>query len=211
VFKLALAAANVPFEVVELDREAMKADRDQFPFAQAPRYSDNEVDMVQSNAIMRHLGRKHNLYGDGSLKQAAQVDMWLDGVESIRGAHGLLIYRDQLSPEALAEYIELRVDPTTQNGKNGGGHFFYLDTLLKKNNGGKGFCVGDKLSIADLKLWEVLDIHAYFIGAGPNQLYPDLKEVHKRIVSHAGIKECLAGPQRMKGVNGNGLGGPTQT
>jgi len=39
--------------------------------------------MVQSNAICRHLGRKHAMYG-ASLADAAKIDQILDGVEDQR-------------------------------------------------------------------------------------------------------------------------------
>lgn len=51
----------------------MKSDLTKYKFAQAPRYSDDQVDMCQKNAILRHIARRWNLYGDGGLSQAAQV------------------------------------------------------------------------------------------------------------------------------------------
>jgi len=62
----------------------MKADLEHYPCAQCPRFKDEDVDMVQSNSIMRHIGRKHGMYGTG-LAEAAQIDMILDAVESIKG------------------------------------------------------------------------------------------------------------------------------
>lgn len=38
---------------------------------------------MQSNTIVRHLGRRHGLYG-GSRAEAAAIDQLLDGVEDLR-------------------------------------------------------------------------------------------------------------------------------
>lgn len=40
----------------------------------------------------------------------------------------------------------------------GGAHFFFLDAFLRRNGGGGGFVVGSKLSIADIQLFDLLDI-----------------------------------------------------
>lgn len=51
--RLICGAKNVPFEVVEIDYPAMKADRAGYPFAQCPRMVDGDVDITQSSAIAR--------------------------------------------------------------------------------------------------------------------------------------------------------------
>lgn len=52
---------------------------------------DGEHQIVQSAAIMRHLGRKHGLYGNTEL-EATFVDMMADGVEDLRKKYLNLIY-----------------------------------------------------------------------------------------------------------------------
>ena len=47
---------------------------------------DDGFQVVQSNAILRHLGRKYNLYGS-NLQEAARLDFVNDGVEDVRGAY----------------------------------------------------------------------------------------------------------------------------
>ncbi|CAG9466581.1 unnamed protein product [Pedinophyceae sp. YPF-701] len=210
VFKLALASKDLGWKMAPLDKPALKGDRDAYPFAQCPRYVDDEVDLVQSNTICRHIARKHGLYGDGSLMQMALVDMWLDGVESIRAPYAMLIYVDKLDAEALAAYKTRHVDPATTEEKNYGAHFAYLDGLLRKNNGGDGFCVGTGLTIADLQLWEIVDIHLHIAGDELRANYPALIAHHERIAQLPGIKEYLAGPLRMAQINANGLGQPAE-
>ncbi|CAG9466580.1 unnamed protein product [Pedinophyceae sp. YPF-701] len=213
VFKLALASQGTPFEVHAANYKEMKADRgphSKYPFAQCPRFVDDEVDMVQSNAICRHIARKYSLYGDGSRAQAALVDMWLDGVEALRGAYSSLIYADSLESAALAAYRKKHLDPATVGERNNGAHFAYLEDLLARNGGAQAFCVGDRLSIADIELWEICDIHKNIVGDDLKQHYPGLLGHHARIAELPGIKEYLAGPQRLKQINANGLGQPPE-
>ena len=43
-------------------------------------YRDDDVDLVQSAAILRYLGRKHGLYGAaGDILEATRIDQLLDG------------------------------------------------------------------------------------------------------------------------------------
>jgi glutathione S-transferase len=44
---------------------------------------DEDGDVCQSNAILRHIGRKHGLMG-ASLAEASAIDMLVDGVEDLK-------------------------------------------------------------------------------------------------------------------------------
>jgi glutathione S-transferase len=44
---------------------------------------DEDGSVCQSNAILRHIGRKHGLMG-ASLADAAAIDMLVDGVEDLK-------------------------------------------------------------------------------------------------------------------------------
>lgn len=64
----------------------------QWPFGQAPAFQDGDLIVAQSDAILRHVGRKFDLYGS-SLAEAALIDMVLLGVEDVRKAYITLIYQ----------------------------------------------------------------------------------------------------------------------
>lgn len=53
VIKLLCAAKGVQFEMKDVDYEQMKTDRAQYPFGQCPRLVDGDVDICQSNAMVR--------------------------------------------------------------------------------------------------------------------------------------------------------------
>ena len=59
------------------------------------RFVDGEVDVCQSNAILRYIGRKWDLMG-ASEKQACMADVAMEGVESLRSKYLVLIYQNNL-------------------------------------------------------------------------------------------------------------------
>ena len=52
-------------------------------FPNLPYYVDGNVKLTQSNAILRHLGRQHGLYGFNE-NDAAKIDMLLDTIIDIK-------------------------------------------------------------------------------------------------------------------------------
>ncbi|PSC72458.1 flagellar associated isoform B [Micractinium conductrix] len=188
--RLALEAAGVEWEEVAVDYAEMKADLGKYPFAQCPRYVDEEGDISQSNTIMRHLGRKHNMFGSG-LAEAARIDMLADGVEDIKRNYLGLIYTDQLSDEAKAAYWSTHMDPATAAGaRNGGAHFAYLSNLVKHYGG--DWAVGSSLSIADILLFDITDVHVRAFGEQFKDAYPELVAHHARVAAQPGIAAYLS-------------------
>ena len=55
--KVALSGKGIPYKVEHISLEQVK-NLEEYPFSQAPRYKDDSVDLVQTNAILRHIGRK---------------------------------------------------------------------------------------------------------------------------------------------------------
>eukprot|EP01026_Neomeris_dumetosa_P014733 TRINITY_DN1542_c0_g1_i6.p1 TRINITY_DN1542_c0_g1~~TRINITY_DN1542_c0_g1_i6.p1 ORF type:complete len:252 (-),score=24.59 TRINITY_DN1542_c0_g1_i6:228-983(-) len=203
--KLALSAAKVPFVVKEVGKDEVKPNRDLFPFAQVPAYVDQDIQLSQSNAIVRYLGNKYNMMGK-NMTEAAKIDQILEGVESMRQKHRDLVYVDKVSDEAKSKFIETHVNPDTHQGRNGGAHFFYLKELLMKNQDGRGFVVGDSLSVGDIQLFEVVDILLRIFDKEIRETYPELVAHHERIAAIPEIKSYLEGPQRLEQANNYGLG-----
>jgi hypothetical protein len=81
--RLLLSAVGAEWENVVPDWGTMKSDAALYPFGQLPVMEDGGVLVSQSNAMLRHLGRKHALAGAGLAQQAA-VDVLLDGAEAIK-------------------------------------------------------------------------------------------------------------------------------
>ncbi|KAL4443462.1 hypothetical protein ABPG75_011199 [Micractinium tetrahymenae] len=203
--RLALAALDIEWEECGVDYQLMKSDLTQFPFTQCPRYVDEDGDISQSNTIMRHLGRKHGLYGSG-LAEAARIDMLADGVEDLKRKYLALIYQDQLSDEAKKSYWSAHIDPASATGsRNGGAHFTYLAKLVERY-GAEGWAVGGKMSIADVLLFDLTDVHTRAFGAEFGSAYPELAAHHAKVAAVPGIKAYLGSSRQFDKVNNNGLG-----
>ena len=203
--RLTLAGKELDWECLPIDYGAMKKDREGFPCGQAPRFVDDEVDMVQSNAILRHLGRKYDLYGS-NLKENAQVDMIIETVESIKGKYLTLVYTDNLEDTSKDAYWKTHLDLDSIEGRNSGAHFAYLDALVKKLSGDGPFALGSTWSIADIVVFDIVDRHINIWGDDFKTGYPDLTALHEAVAAIPGIKAYLASDRRPQKQNGNSLG-----
>lgn len=87
--------------------------------------------LVQSDAILRHLARTHDRYG-ASAREAARCDELIAGIEDARA----VLRKASVLPRWL-------------------GH---LEQRLASNDGGRGFVVGAAPSVADVVLWHLLEV-----------------------------------------------------
>ncbi|KAG1657223.1 hypothetical protein FOA52_011511 [Chlamydomonas sp. UWO 241] len=205
VIRLLLHVAGVEHDEHPMDYAAMKADLAAYPFGQCPRYVDADVDLVQSNTIMRYLAAKHGLMGSNA-KQAAAIDMVMEGVESLRNKYLNLVYADRLSDEAKATYWTTHLDPSTLSARNGGAHMGYLARLIKVSP--TGWTAGTpELNAGDLQLFDILDLHSRIFAEQMKAQYPELMAYHDKIAEIPSVKAYLEGPRRQPQVNGiAGLG-----
>ncbi|KXZ45605.1 hypothetical protein GPECTOR_53g98 [Gonium pectorale] len=197
VLKLAIVAGGGDFDTVDVNYQEQKTNRSLYPFGQCPRLVDGDIDLVQSNSIARYLARKYSLQGKTEQEQCV-VDMLMEGVESLR------VKYVNLEEAAKEVYWKTYFDKSTTEGRNGGAHMQYLVNFLTANGG--QFCVGDALTIADLCLWEITDLHLRIFEEQLKEVYPELIAFHEHIAGLPGIKEYLASPKRLAAPNANSLG-----
>ena len=76
--RLILEHAGAEYKDTRVTFEEWPALKATLPFGQLPNYEDSDVCIPQSMAIIRHLGRKHNLYGS-NLAENARVDAVIEG------------------------------------------------------------------------------------------------------------------------------------
>ncbi|KAJ7389532.1 hypothetical protein OS493_030917 [Desmophyllum pertusum] len=113
------------------------------PFGQLPLLEVDGTVLAQSFSIMRYVANEVGLAPSTNL-QKAQADMIVDGCTD------------------LAELVEQAKAATPT-------HLKFLEDILATNNGGKGFFVGDKLSHADIAMFNLLN-YAFAHG---KQVVPD--------------------------------------
>lgn len=149
-------------------------------FPNLPYYIDGDLKLTQSNAIYRHIARKHKLYGDND-KEAAIIDMLADQIMDLRN-----------------DFIRLCYSPNYKNLRKG-----YDEQLPKKLKAfenylaKKKFLLGDKISFPDFHLYEILDQN---ITMEPETLadFPILKTYMKNVEDLPAIKKYMASDKFMK-------------
>ncbi|CAE8725292.1 unnamed protein product [Polarella glacialis] len=183
---------------------------DAFCFGTCPKLVDGDLELVQSNAILRHLGRRFGLYGS-SASDTAAIDMWIDGCEDARQAYNELIYgldgppfRDDLSNEspevaaALAEYAPKAAAVLAP-----------FERRLR--SGPREYMVGAAATIADVAVMDIFDVHVHLWGESslrdsPGGPFEHLHAHRGRVASLGGVAEYLASDRRWGRINGNLLG-----
>jgi glutathione S-transferase len=162
------------------------------PFGQLPQLKHGNLLLVESNAILRYLGRKLDRYGANE-EQRSVVDMLLDNTESFRGKYLDLIYKDKVEAAAKEAYLTKASEILTN-----------FENWLTRESKRKYF-VGDELTIADASFWELLDAH---LRLSPTILekFPRLRGFYERVATRPNIAAYLASPARRQKINANGLG-----
>lgn len=145
------------------------------PFPNLPYYIDDEVQITNTNAIFKYLGRKYKLDGD-TAKEKVDCDVGLEVVMDLRNGFVGICYSNA---EKFKENRETYV-------KNATAKIAALDKFL----GDKSFMAGSKLTVCDFHLYEMLDQHLVFEPSILND-FPKLTEYHQRFQELPGIKEYL--------------------
>jgi glutathione S-transferase len=68
------------------------------------RLVDGDLNICQSQAILRHLGRKLNLYGTSDAERA-QIDFFLDGIVALRRFYLELVYMHNMVRSVLCVFF----------------------------------------------------------------------------------------------------------
>uniref|UniRef100_A0A914WPB6 Glutathione S-transferase n=1 Tax=Plectus sambesii TaxID=2011161 RepID=A0A914WPB6_9BILA len=133
--RLLLNDQGIPFEDFQFDRNDWPKIKPTMHFGQVPCLNDGDTQIVQSGAIMRHIARKHDLYGENDCERT-YLDMFYDGLKDLRMKYAQMIYGDYETmkdgfvkntlPEELAKF----------------------EKLLKSKKDGKGFILGDKVRVS---------------------------------------------------------------
>ncbi|XP_069089179.1 glutathione S-transferase P 1-like [Pleurodeles waltl] len=143
-------------------------------FGQLPMFADGDFILFQSNAILRYLGRKHDLYGKND-KEAAFIDMANDGVEDLRLKYAKFFFQEwDTGKEKYMEDLPNQLRP--------------FERLLSQNS--SGFLVGSTVSFADYNLLDILQNHLIFAPDCLNS-FPHLKAFKEKMESRPKLKAYL--------------------
>jgi len=194
--RLILEDAGEEYKIVNVgdgDMKALKASGD-LAFGQVPLLTHGDLKLVQSNAIIRYLGRHLNRYGQGP-RERALIDVAMDGAEDLRQKYLRLIYGDQLADEAKAKYLD----------EVARAWFRHFEALLLKNNGGQGYFVGSEISIADYSIYEEVEKHTRIFPTLLSE-FPLIKGWFTRFEARPNVAAYIKSGRRPVATNGNGKG-----
>ncbi|CAG9534031.1 unnamed protein product [Cercopithifilaria johnstoni] len=189
--RLLLIDQGIKFTDDRINRNDWPAMKSQFQFEQLPCLYDDDEQIVQSGAILRHLARKHNLNGGNEL-ETTYADMFYEGLRDLHNKYTKMIY--QAYETDKGPYIK-NILPA---------ELAKLERLLATRDNGKNFILGDKISFADFVLFEELDIHQVL---DPHCLdkFPLLKAYRQRMEDRPKLKEYYEQRNADKvPINGNG-------
>ncbi|KAK7140885.1 hypothetical protein R3I93_015125 [Phoxinus phoxinus] len=157
-------------------------------FGQLPKFQDGDLVLYQSNAILRHVGRKHGAYGKNDC-EASLIDMMNDSVEDLRLKYIKLIYQEfETGKEAFVKDLANHLKP--------------FETILAKNK--SGFLVGDQISFADYNLFDLL-LNLRVLSSTCLDSFPALKSFVEKTSARPKVKALLESDDFKKmPINGNG-------
>jgi len=111
-------------------------------FPNLPYYIDGDTKITQSNAILRYIGRQHNLLGETE-SEKVRVDMMLEQSMDFRNGTVRLAYNPKFD-EVLPDYLK-KLPGTLKAFSN----------FLGSND----WFAGKSLSVVDFVMYELLDQH----------------------------------------------------
>uniref|UniRef100_A0A915HSS0 glutathione transferase n=1 Tax=Romanomermis culicivorax TaxID=13658 RepID=A0A915HSS0_ROMCU len=205
--RLLLVDNDIPFEDDQFEREKWAALKPsttktsllagktfKAPLGQVPILYHNNVPLAQSGAILRHLARKHGLYGS-DLNEAAYIDMFYESVIDARRKYQEFIYRDSETRENFINNIKVELKK--------------IEDLCTKHKcfpplKPGGYICGSKMTYADYVFFEFLDALVTLDDAILDNL-TQVKEYYKSVAARPHLAKYLASDKRkvMK-INGNG-------
>jgi glutathione S-transferase len=183
--RLALTLAGMAFEDNRIDRETFARIRSDLPFPMVPTLElPGRGVFVQTNAILRLIGRKHGLYPEDAF-EAARHDALMEVAEDLRHRISPTM-RMPDGPERTAARQQLAEGYLVQWGRG-------VERLI-----GEGpFVGGAQPGVADVKLYMVDRwISSGGIDGIPVTLYdpfPKLKAVAEGIRTHPAVVAWYAG------------------
>jgi len=160
-------------------------------FGQIPSLRHGDLTLVQSNSILRYLGRKLNLVGSNE-KEQALVEQLLDSAEDARVGYGRLIYHEKLEDKAKDNHL-----------KNEHQRLGFIEAVLKRNK--TPYLAGNEFTVADAAWFDMIDNHLRIWSNFLDQ-FPQSKAFFERVRSRPNIAAYLKSSRRPEKVNNNGLG-----
>ncbi len=178
-----LAVNQIAFENVAIETpEALAALRasGKLPFDQMPLLELDELNLSQSSAMVRYLARQGDLYGDDDAEA-----LWCDMIAGAAADFAETAIQAAFQPSA-----EIAIRSMQARFAKFGPRF---EARLASNGG--DFCVGKRLSFADVVLTEALTSYLELLPGLLSDM-SRLKGLQSRVLEQEGIASYLGSEQR---------------
>ncbi|KRX15620.1 putative splicing factor, arginine/serine-rich 7 [Trichinella nelsoni] len=148
--------------------------KSQMLFGQVPCLYEDDQPIVQSGAIMRHLGRRFGLYGNA--EEMTYVDQIYEGVVDLRLKYARLIYSDSFHDSKGKFVNEVLPDELAK-----------FEKILT----GKKYILDDEITFADYALAELLDV-LLILSSSCLEKFTALTIYHSRFMNRPNLKNYLS-------------------
>jgi len=170
--RLIFAAAGVDYEDVRVESDQWPTMKPSTPFGQLPVLKVDEIQLSQTNAIARYLGRKFNLAGKTELDQA-RGDMIVDClVDTVTPIVAFIMEKDESKKADIMKKYRDEQLPA---------YLTKIEAILTANHDGEKFFVGDEVTWTDLLFLNYIDWICLMCGVDPLAKHSKLAALKVRI------------------------------
>ncbi|KAI0213525.1 S-crystallin SL11 [Lamellibrachia satsuma] len=183
VCRILFALADVEYE----DKRIQGADwgklKPETPFGQMPILKLDDITLCQSDAMEFYLAKTFGFAGSNTLEEAQVLMMGACVLDTLTPLFKMYGLKEEEAKDEIRKKYETEQMPKFLGN---------LQKMLVSNKGGDGYFIGDKISVADLKIATILDTLTLFgIKCDLNE-YPKLKAHNERVMSEPKIAAWVA-------------------
>ncbi|XP_072037429.1 glutathione S-transferase-like [Amphiura filiformis] len=191
LIRLLFVSAGIEFEDIRISLDEWPALKLKTPCGRLPILEFGGTTLSESRAIARYVAKETNQYGKDNIEQA-RVDMITDVADDLM--MGIMKAYWQKNQSDQDEMMKTHFQQESLKT------LALLETFLVENNGGDGFFVGDKLTMADIYLFVVTEP---FLAKNPSCFKdtPKLAALRQRVQEVPQIAEWLPNrPERFSAI-----------
>jgi len=173
LIRLALVQAGVHWEEETCNQDSLAKLKENgiLAFNQVPLYQEGDFHLVQSLSIARYVASSHNLRGK-DVHEAALIDQFVDGIEELLNKLAPSVF-PKINEEGIKKF-QSEIAPQW---------FGYFERALDKSSS-SGWLVGNQVSLADIYLFELVEMMFDDNSIGDKSKYP-------KLIAHAGKMSAL--------------------
>nr|XP_058952798.1 glutathione S-transferase-like [Pocillopora verrucosa] len=189
--RLVLAYAGVDYEDVRIPFDLKSEEwlalkhSGKCPFGLVPILEVEGVTLCESMAILRFVAKRHGLMPSNDLQQA-KADMFAEGVYGLENEIvRAIVHADPAQQKVLMEKFNKESLPRQTK---------YFEKILEKNSKDEVYCVGNKLSFADICFFSFYNSYIAKGQLDPPDVLKDcprLTTLYKKVRDEPKIKEWI--------------------